>query len=156
MDIRIDDLRGPEIAGLLAEHLRGMHAHSPPGSVHALDLDALRQPHITFWSAWQGGDLLGCGALKALDAEHGEIKSMRTATAHVRKGVAAALLRTILDEAGRRGYRRLSLETGSGPAFEPAHALYAGFGFDRCGPFDGYTDDPFSVFMTRELAPGKA
>lgn len=128
-----------------------MYEVSPPESVHALDLAALRRPEITFWSAYQGSELLGCGALKELDKRHGEIKSMRTATPHLRKGVAAALMRHILEEAARRAYRRLSLETGSMEAFAPARRLYAGFGFEPCGPFAGYADDPNSVFMTRKL-----
>lgn len=151
MDIRLDDLRSAEVAGLLREHLRNMALHSPPESVHALDLAALRKPEITFWCAWQATELLGCGALKELDRRHGEIKSMRTAAAHLRKGVAAALLRHILDEARRRAYRRLSLETGSMAAFAPARALYEKFGFRRCGPFAGYVEDPYSVFMTMKL-----
>ena len=151
MDVRLDDLSGPQIARLLHEHLRGMRQNSPPESVHALDLEGLRQPEITFWSVWEGSALLGCGALKELDPRHGEIKSMRTAAAHLRKGVAARLLEHILEEARRRSYRRLSLETGSGPAFAPAHSLYTRFGFRPCGPFADYAEDPFSVFMTREL-----
>jgi len=151
VEIRVDDLSSPEIARLLEEHLRNMYEVSPPESVHALDLEALRRPEITFWSAYQGSELLGCGALKELDKRHGEIKSMRTATPHLRKGVAAALMRHILEEAARRAYRRLSLETGSMEAFAPARRLYAGFGFEPCGPFAGYADDPNSVFMTRKL-----
>ena len=151
MDIRVDDLSGPEIAQLLQEHLRSAALHSPPESVHALDLEALRKPEITVWSAWQDSELLGCGALKELDPHHGEIKSMRTASAHLRKGVAAGLMRHILEEARRRRYRRLSLETGSMAAFAPAHRLYARFGFEPCGPFADYVEDPYSVFMTREL-----
>jgi putative acetyltransferase len=151
MEIRRDDLRGPEIARLLEEHLRDMHLHSPPESVHALDLERLRRPEITFWTAWGGGELMGCGALKELDAAHGEIKSMRTAGAHLRKGVAAALVRHILAEARKRGYRRLSLETGAPDAFMPARRLYERHGFSYCGPFADYVDDPYSVFMTREL-----
>ena len=151
MDIRVDDLRGPEIALLLQEHLQGMALHSPPESIHALDLDALRKPEITFWSAWQDAELMGCGAIKELDSAHAEIKSMRTASTHLRKGVAAALLRHILDEARRRCYRRLSLETGSAEAFAPAHRLYASFGFKPCGPFADYVEDPYSVFMTRKV-----
>ena len=151
MRIVVDDLNGPEIAALLAAHLDGMHLHSPPESVHALQLDALRSPDITFWTAWDDTGLLGCAALRELDARHGEVKSMRTADVHLRKGVAAALLEHLIAEAGRRGYARLSLETGSGAAFEPAHALYRKYGFEYCGPFDGYTDDPFSRFMTLAL-----
>lgn len=151
MNIVVDDLSRPEIAALLGEHLAHMRATSPPGSVHALDLEALRAPDITFWTAWDGRQLLGCGALKELDPRHGEIKSMRTAARHVGRGVASAILRNVLDEAVRRGYQRLSLETGSGPAFEPAHALYLKFGFRFCGPFGSYRHDPFSRFMTLEL-----
>ena len=151
MEIRVDDLRGPEIAQLLRDHLRDLARHSPPESMHALDLAALRKPDITFWSAWQGADLLGCGALKELDPRHGEIKSMRTAAPHLRKGVAAAILQRILEEAGRRAYRRLSLETGSGEAFLAAQSLYTRFGFVPCAPFADYVLDPYSVFMTRVL-----
>ncbi len=151
MIIRRDDLSGPEIRALLAAHLRGMHDHSPPQSVHALDLDALRSPDISFWSVWQDDELYGCGALRELDAGHGEIKSMRTVEAHLGKGVGSALVEHILGEARRRGYSRLSLETGSGAAFEPAHALYLKFGFEFCGPFGDYGDDPFSRFMSRQL-----
>ena len=151
MDIRRDDLKGPEIAALLREHLRSLALLSPPESMHALDLDALRKPDITFWSVWQGAELAGCGALKELDPQHGEIKSMRTCAPHLRKGVASALMRHILEEAATRFYRRLSLETGSMAAFAPAHALYTRFGFRPCGPFGDYVEDPNSVFMTREL-----
>jgi putative acetyltransferase len=148
VDIRTDDLTGPAIAALLAEHLRGMAQHSPPESVHALDLDALRAPGITFWSVWDESELMGCGALKELAADHGEIKSMRTAQAHLRKGVAAALMDVIIEAARSRRYRRLSLETGSAAAFAPARALYARYGFQPCGPFADYREDPYSVFMT--------
>lgn len=151
MDIRPDDLSGPEICALLEEHIQHMLSISPPDSVHALDLDALRKPDITFWSAWSGPELLGCGALKELDPSHGEIKSMRTVAAHRRKGVARAMLHHILGVAASRGYRRISLETGSQDAFEPAHRLYESLGFNYCPPFDGYTDDPNSVFMTKCL-----
>ena len=151
MQIRRDDLAGPEIRDLLEEHLRNMALLSPPDSVHALDLSGLRRPEITFWTVWADGQLLGCGALKELDARHGEIKSMRTASAHRRRGVARAMLAHILDEASRRAYQRLSLETGSAAAFEPAQRLYASFGFAPCGPFADYIDDPHSVFMTKSL-----
>jgi putative acetyltransferase len=151
VEIRLDNLTGEEIAALLREHLRSMFLHSPPESVHALPLDALRKPDITVWSAWDGGELLGCGALKALGPAHGEIKSMRTAAAHLRKGVASRILETIMAEARRRAYRRLSLETGSQAVFAPARALYARYGFEPCGPFGSYTNDPNSFFMTREL-----
>lgn len=151
MEIRLDDLRGPEIRALLEEHLANMRRISPPGSVHALDLDGLRRPGVTFWTAWEGGALLGCGALREIDPRHGEIKSMRTAEAARRRGVARAMLAHLLAEARRRGYARLSLETGSQPAFEPARRLYAGAGFEPCGPFEGYTADPNSAFMTLAL-----
>ena len=151
MRIVEDDLSGEEVAKLLSEHLEGMYRHSPPASVHALDLNKLRGKDITFWTAWQGRSLLGCGALRELDSRHGEIKSMRTASAYLRQGVGKTMLRHLINEARIRGYRRLSLETGSGPAFSPADALYRAFGFDDCGPFAAYNDDPFSRFMTREL-----
>lgn len=151
MKIIVDDLKGSEIYALLQEHLDSMKLYSPPESIHALDLDALRKPNITFWTAWENGELLGCGALKELDAQHGEIKSMRTSARHLRKGVARALLTHIIAEAERRGYRRLSLETGSHEAFLPARKLYTALGFSDCGPFADYILDPYSVFMTREL-----
>ena len=151
LEVRIDDLRGREIAALLQEHLRGMAQLSPAESMHALDIGALRKPGVTFWSAWQGADLMGCGALKELDAGHAEIKSMRTASAHLRQGVAAAIMRHMLDVARQRCYRRLSLETGAPDAFAPARSLYARFGFRECGPFADYVEDPHSVFMTLEL-----
>ena len=151
MEIKTEDLSGSEIAALLEEHLAGMRSISPPESVHALPLEGLRKPEITFWSMWENGELLGCGALKELDAQHGEIKSMRTCRQHLRKGVATAMLQHILTEARRRGYLRISLETGAQAAFEPARQLYARFGFNCCGPFADYTDDPNSVFMTKEI-----
>lgn len=153
MEIRIDDLRGSEIARLLQEHLDEMFLHSPAESVHALDLERLRRPDITFWTVWEDGELLGCGALKALDATHGELKSMRTAQRHLRRGVAATLMRHMLQVARQRGYRRLSLETGSPDAFLPARAMYERFGFEECGPFGDYVEDPYSVFMTLALDP---
>jgi putative acetyltransferase len=151
MQIRLDDLSGLEIRALLDEHLRDMALLSPPESVHALDLDGLRSPEITFWTAWSNGDLLGCGALKELTPLHGEIKSMRTSVAHRRRGVARAILRHILQEAEKRSYQRLSLETGSMDGFQPAQQLYQSFGFAYCPPFADYKPDPNSVFMTRTL-----
>lgn len=151
MKIVVDDLAGPEVAALLAEHTAEMRRISPPESKHALDLDGLRRPAITFWTVRDGDALLGCGALQELDARHGEIKSMRTSRAYARRGVASALLRHIIDVARRRGYRRLSLETGAMPFFEPAHRLYEKHGFVDCGPFAGYRDDPNSRFMTLPL-----
>lgn len=149
MKIRIDDLRGPQIIALLEEHLRWMHIVSPPESVHALDLEALRQPAITFWTIWEGDALAGCGALKQINPQHAEIKSMRTANGYERRGVASQMLRHILDTARARGYARLSLETASQPYFEPARRLYRKYGFAECEPFEGYVEDSNSVFMTR-------
>jgi putative acetyltransferase len=151
MEIRTGGLDHPAVVALLQEHLQGMAQLSPPESIHALDLDGLKGTDITFWSAWQDNELVGCGALKQLDAAHGEIKSMRTASRHRRKGVAAAMLAHILAEADRRTYRQLSLETGSMQGFEPARRLYVRFGFQSCGPFADYMDDPNSVFMTRAV-----
>jgi putative acetyltransferase len=151
MEIRVDDLRGPEIIALLREHLRCMAQVSPPESCHALDLDGLRKPDITFWTIWDGANLAGCGALKELTPQHGEIKSMRTASAYLRKGVASQTLTHIINEAKGRGYCRLSLETGAMAYFEPAHKLYARFGFEMCEPFSTYKLDPNSVFMTKEI-----
>ncbi len=151
MEIKLDKLDGPEVARLLQEHLDDMALHSPAESVHALDLHALRQPELSFWCAWDGAELAGCGALKALDGKHGEIKSMRTASSHLRRGVAAKLLEHILAEAQSRGYQRLSLETGSPAAFVPAQRLYQKYGFDVCEPFAHYGPDPYSIFMTRTL-----
>lgn len=154
MRIVPDDLGGESIAALLREHLQEMAAHSPPQSVHALDLERLRAPEITVWTAWEGDELLGCGALKALGGGHGEIKSMRTARRQLRRGVAAALLEHLIGEARHRGWRRLSLETGSMAHFAPARALYRRYGFEPCGPFGDYVPDPNSVFMTRPVEPG--
>ena len=151
MDIRRDDVRGPEIAALLQEHLRDMHRVSPPERVHALDLESLRQPDITFWTVWDAGILAGCGALKELDPQHAEIKSMRTASSHRRQGVVTQLLEHLLAEAKQRGYTRVSLETESMEFFRPAQTLYASFGFEPCPPFADYIADPNSVFMTKEL-----
>ena len=153
MRITEGDLSNPNVIALLSEHLQGMADHSPPESIHALDLEGLRAPDISFWSAWDGPELLGCGALKELDPHHGEIKSMRTAHVHLGKGVGTAIVQHIIAEAMRRGYTRLSLETGSGAAFEPAHTLYQKFGFTFCGPFSDYRDDPFSRFMTLAIEP---
>ena len=151
MEIKLDDLSGPEITALLEEHMASMRSQSPLESVHALPIEQLRERGITFWSAWESSELLGCGALKELDAQHGEIKSMRTARRHLRKGVGSAMLDHIVTEARRRGYLRLSLETGAQPGFAPARQLYARAGFTDCGPFGDYTNDPNSVFMTRAL-----
>jgi putative acetyltransferase len=156
MKIELDDLSRPAIQELLREHLRSMHALSPPESVHALDIDKLRRPEITFWSAWDDAVLLGCGALLELDRQHGEVKSMRTPEARRRTGAGRALLMHIVEVARARGYGRLSLETGSMAAFMPAHRLYESAGFTRTGPFGTYAEDPNSIFMTLVLAPAAA
>lgn len=148
MQIKQDDLTGPEIRALLETHFAGMLASSPPGSCHFLDFDGLNAPDVTFWSIWNGDALAGCGALKELTPEHGEIKSMRTHADHLRKGVGAKMLTHIISEARNRGFRRLSLETGSSDAFVPALALYDAHGFQVCPPFGDYVEDPFSRFMT--------
>lgn len=149
--IVVDDLSGAAIRALLRQHMGAMLANSPPGSCHFLDFDGLDAADVTFWSIHCGDALAGCGALKMLDAAHGEIKSMRTVDAFLRQGVAARMLDHILDSARGRGLERLSLETGSGAAFEPAHALYRRYGFAECEPFADYKPDPFSRFMTRAL-----
>ena len=148
MNIISDDLTHPAVLALLDEHLADMHAYSPPESVHALDHDELRAPDVAFWTAWEGEELLGCGALKELDAKHGEIKSMRTSRNQLRKGVAARLLDHIVAVARERGYERLSLETGSGGPFDAALRFYEKHGFEYCEPFGDYVLDPFSRFMT--------
>jgi putative acetyltransferase len=147
----VDDLSGEATRGLIARHLAGMHANSPPESVHAFDIDKLKYPDVTFWSAWQGDQLAGCGALKRLDDERGEIKSMRVVDAFLGRGVGRAMLDHLVAQARARGMRSLWLETGSTAAFTPALRLYESAGFVRCGPFEGYVEDPFSVFMTRTL-----
>ncbi|CAN7222918.1 GNAT family N-acetyltransferase [Paenibacillus sp. LjRoot153] len=151
MEIKVDDLSGPEVRALIMEHLLHMQSLSPPESTHALNLDGLKKPDVTFWSGWEQGEIVGCGALKELDSQHGELKSMRTSSAHHRKGVAKRILEHIINEAKQRGYTRISLETGSMEAFEPARKLYENFGFSYCKPFANYTDDPLSSFMTLEL-----
>lgn len=150
-DIRPDDLNGPEVHALLEEHLRDMYATSPPESVHALDLDALRGPTISFFAAWSGEVLLGCGALKALGDGHAEIKSMRTSEVARGQGVGSALLRHLLAAARASGITRVSLETGTEPYFEPARQLYLRHGFTECEPFGDYVLDPNSIFLTRSL-----
>ena len=149
--IAVDDLTSDAVKALLEDHLGEMALHSPAESVHALDLDMLRRPEITFWTIWDRDELVGCGALKGLDSRHAEIKSMRTAPAYRGRGIGDRMLRHILQEADRLGYRRLSLETGSMSAFEPARRLYLKYGFTYCEPFADYIPDPNSVFMTKEL-----
>ena len=155
LQIRLDDLSDPRIEAFMQEHLQDMYAVSPPESVHALDMDQLRQPDIAFWSAWlpgaDGGTLVGTGALKRLDAGHAELKSMRTSTRHRGQGIARQLLNHLLHEARTRGFARVSLETGTQPFFEPARQLYLQNGFVECGPFADYGLDPSSFFMTRAL-----
>jgi len=151
MRIERDDLTHPDMVALIELHLRSAFENSPPGSVFALDLSGLRDPAVTLWSAWDGDELLGMGALKQLDTGHGELKSMRTAPAHLRKGVAAAMLDHLIAEGRRRGYARLSLETGSNPPFAPARAMYERAGFVPCGPFADYSDESFSRYYTLAL-----
>jgi putative acetyltransferase len=151
IEIAVDDPARADVVGLLTDHLADMHATSPPESVHALDVEALRVPSVTFWTARREGHLLGCAALKELDATHAEVKSMRTAAESRGSGVATALLRHVLDEARRRGYARVSLETGSQDFFAPARRLYTRHGFTECGPFADYALDPHSRFFTRQL-----
>jgi putative acetyltransferase len=149
--IVVDDLSGPAIAEFLDEHVQEMRSITPLESKHALDLDGLRQPEITFWSVLDGDALVGCGAIKRLDADHAELKSMRTTSARKRSGIASALMEHILAEARRMGFTRMSLETGSAEFFGPARNLYRKFGFDDCEPFADYKLDPHSVYMTRTL-----
>ncbi|WP_112479919.1 GNAT family N-acetyltransferase [Vibrio variabilis] len=151
MDIVKDDLQGHQIKALLQEHLDDMYATSPAESVHALDIEALRQSNIEFWTAWNEQELLGCIALKALDSKHAEIKSMRTAHNARGKGVAKRLLNHLVSQASERGFSRLSLETGTEDYFTAARTLYSGHGFVECDPFADYVLDSNSVFMTRQL-----
>jgi putative acetyltransferase len=144
----------PEVAALLADHLAAMHEHSLPGAVHALDAIGVKAADLTFWTAWVGTELAGCGALKELGPTRGEVKSMRTAPAHLRRGVAARVLAEVVGTARERDYTGLLLETGSGPAFDPAHALYRRFGFEPCGPFGDYPESPFSRFFRLALDAG--
>lgn len=151
MKIVRDDLTGHEVLALITEHLEQMARDSHPGSCHALGIEDLRKKDVTFWSVWEGVQLLGCGALKELSASHGEIKSMRTVAEYRGKGVASEVLRKIMDEAKGRGYSRVSLETGSNESYAPARNLYLKFGFKECPPFGEYTEDLNSTFMSKEL-----
>ena len=146
-----DDLTGKAIRALLKAHFDHMHAVTPAGSAHVLDIESLQSPDITFWSIWDAETLAGCGALKALDGRSGEVKSMRTVASYRRMGVASQMLSHIVTVANQRGYESLCLETGSFPAFQAARAFYAKHGFTYRSPFAGYTDDPNSVFMTKRL-----
>lgn len=153
LEIRQDDLRSHLVQSLVAEHLAGMHGASPPEHAFALGVEALRRPDVTFWCAWERNSLCGCGALKELSATSGEVKSMRTRAAYLRNGVGQAILNTIVATARERGYRNLMLETGTGPYFAAAHALYLRNGFVFCGPFGDYAPSDFNVFMELRLLP---
>jgi len=153
LSIQIDDLSGKDIANLLQEHLDDMRAVSPPESKHALDLEGLKQADITFWSLYENDKLVGCGALKELNKEHGEIKSMRVRSTHQGKGFASYLLEHIIKIATDRNYKRLSLETGSMDFFKPARRLYLKYGFIECEPFGEYVEDFNSVFMSKNHIP---
>jgi putative acetyltransferase len=155
MHIELDDLTRPQVHALLQEHLDNMYELSPPEQVFALDLGKLRAPDISFWTVWEGGTLIGGGALRELSPTTGEVKSMRTPKALRGKGAGRAVLERIIETARQRGYDRLSLETGTHAAFTPAHKLYQSFGFEFCGPFGSYKEDPSSVFMTLKLATRK-
>jgi putative acetyltransferase len=141
------DFADERVLTLLREHLAGMHGSSPPGSVYALGAAALQVPEISFFTAWRGQTLLGCAALKHLDATSGELKSFRTASAYLRQGVASHLLEHLLTLAHSRGYTRVSVETGSGPAFEPALALYRKRGFQNGSVFGDYVATDFNQFL---------
>lgn len=145
------DFASPDVLRLLEAHLQEMHENSPPGSVYALDFTALQSEDISFWSVWENSNLLAFAALKEISDEHGEIKSMRTDKAYRRRGAGRLLLQYLIDTAIERGYRHLSLETGSGDAFEPAIALYQRFGFKQCGEFGEYQATAFNQFMSLEL-----
>ncbi len=151
MEIKVDPITHPQVLELLNQHLQDMNSNSPEESVHALDVSGLQHPSVTFWTLWNNDQLLGCGALKRLDDQHGEIKSMRTATSARKQGIASKLLAHIIEHAKQQGYQRLSLETGSMEFFHPAHRLYQSYGFAECGPFGDYQLDPYSLFMTREV-----
>ena len=148
LDIRVADLESPEVLALLREHLASLAPTAPAESRHALDLSGFRNSDVTFWSIWDGEVLAGFGALTA---SHAEVKSMRTATSHLRQGVASRMLRHLVQEAAARGCSRLSLETGSMAFFDAARRLYTSFGFVPCPPFGSYKADPNSVFMTMPL-----
>jgi len=150
--VRPDDLSSPQVQSLIAEHLAGMRGNTPAGHVHALAIDGLRAPEISFWSAWLDGQLCGCGAMKALSATAGEVKSMRTRSAYLRRGVGQAVLDEIIRAARKRAYTHLYLETGTGDPFAAAHALYLRNGFVWSGPFGGYAATDFNVFMVKVLA----
>ncbi|ANZ13045.1 GNAT family N-acetyltransferase [Vibrio parahaemolyticus] len=151
MRIEIDDLERPQVLALLEEHLQDMYATSPPESVHALDVSKLKLPSITFWTGWDGEQLLGCVVMSQLEDGHAELKSMRTTPSARKQGVASRLLNHVIEQAKHQGMQRLSLETGSMAFFEPAHRLYEKHGFVYCEPFGDYQPDPNSRFMTLAL-----
>ncbi|ELB2102512.1 GNAT family N-acetyltransferase [Vibrio parahaemolyticus] len=151
MRIEIDNLERPQVIALLEEHLQDMYATSPPESVHALDVSKLKLPSITFWTGWDGEQLLGCVAMSQLEDGHAELKSMRTTPSARKQGVASRLLNHVIEQAKHQGIQRLSLETGSMAFFEPAHRLYEKNGFAYSEPFGDYQPDPNSRFMTLSL-----
>jgi len=151
LKIILDDLTDKRTLELISTHLAGMAENSPPESIHALNVKGLKRDNIAFYSAWEDEEIMGCGALKELTTKHGEVKSMRTVEKHLKKGVARVILQHIINEAKMRDYTKLSLETGSMEAFQPARRLYESFGFTYCEPFDKYTEDPNSLFMTLNL-----
>ncbi|MDO6718650.1 GNAT family N-acetyltransferase [Psychrosphaera sp. 1_MG-2023] len=151
MVIRVGGLEHKDVIALLQEHHGDMLVHSPPESVHALDISGLKAKDVTFWSLWIDNKLAGIGALKELNKEHGEIKSMRTSADFLRQGMAQKLLTHLIHEANQRSYKQLSLETGTAEAFIPAQQLYLRFGFKQCPPFGQYIEDPYSMFMTKFL-----
>ena len=151
MEIRLDNLKTPQVIALIREHLAAMEPTAPPESRHALDLRELRGPDVAFWAIWDGDTVAGIGALKRLSAGHAEIKSMKTAVPYLRKGIGSRMLDHIILEAKQSGYQELSLETGTMAFFGPARQLYQSFGFVECGPFGDYVEDPNSVFMTKDL-----
>lgn len=153
MIVRAGDFTNPKVLALLREHLTGMQTTSPPGSVYALDVERLQSKDIAFYSVWDRDEeeLISIGALKEIDAATGEVKSMRTTQVHLRRGAAAFLLEFFITKARQRGYQRLCLETGSGPAFEPALALYRRYGFENCEPFGDYEASAFNQFLQLRL-----
>jgi putative acetyltransferase len=151
LEFQPDDLSGAEVRALVAYHLAGMSEDVPPESVHAFDIDQLCTPEVSFWSVWSRGVLVGCCALKEIDAERGELKSMRVAEDYLGRGVGRAMVAHLIAQARARGYRSLWLETGAGPAFAPAQGLYEAAGFTHTGPFAEYGEDPLSVYMTLRL-----
>ena len=156
LHVRQDDLSSPEVQALIAEHLAGMHGNTPVGHVHALAIEGLRAPEITFFTAWQDDTLCGCGALKELDERSGEVKSMRTRSAQLRRGVGQAVLDAIIKTAASRRYAALYLETGTGPAFEAAHRLYLRNGFSWTEAFGSYAATDFNVFMLKSLGQAQS